>query len=82
MLLLIYDAHPTKSHMATVGPVDYEYQIEQWVIDTKDDKGGEDGPPVLWEMHRSEDKDKPGPVARRWRRQPDGEVMEVPLLDA
>ena len=80
MILKIHDAHPTNSLLCIAGPVDYEYQIEQWVIDTTNDKGSEaDGPPVLWEMHYGT-KEKHGPVVRRWRRQPNGEVEEVPVL--
>ena len=72
MLLKIYDAHPNNSLMAQV-EIDYKYQAEEWVSETKNEVGP-DGKPICWDLH-SGDKENPGPVFHRWKRQPDDEIV-------
>lgn len=76
----IHDSSKTDSLSACINNLEsgpqYKYQAEQWVLETKSNDGGEDGPLTRWDL-RAGSQENPGPVLYRWERQPDGEVIEV-----
>ena len=76
--LEIHDASTDNSLMGIVKEVDYKYQAVMWIDETKN-VVGTDGKPVRWDL-REGSKGEPGPVIDRWRRQPNGEILEVPVL--
>lgn len=76
--LEIHDGSPDNSLMGIVKSLDYKYQAEMWIDETKEHEGT-DGAPVRWDL-REGSKEEPGQVVHRWRRQPDGEILEVPVL--
>jgi len=82
MFLKIYDAsEPPGNLYAMVGGrtgIDYMYQVEQFVIDTTNDEGDVDGPPVRWDLIEGT-SDEPGRLLRQWARQEYGTVKEVPM---
>lgn len=82
MFLKCYDASPEPENLtAMVGAklgIDYMYQVEQWIQDTKD-HAGVDGPIVRWDLIEGTIS-APGPLIRQWARQPDNSIKEVQVV--